>query len=104
MHVIGAAMSDQQAALHRAVLRLHAKAWGIAIGLLLGGGLFVATNILVLKGGANVGPHLALLAVYLPGYRVTFLGSVLGFIYLFVIGYALGRLIAYVYNRVAELR
>lgn len=89
---------ENEVALRRAVLRLNARAWGIAVGLLLGGGLFVATNILVLKGGYPVGPHLALLSVFLPGYRVTFLGSVIGFVYLFVLGYMLGRLIGLVYN------
>ena len=92
-------MNAEEVALQRAMLRLNGRAWGIAVGLLLGLGLFVATNILVLKGGPEVGPHLGLLGIYLPGYRVTFLGSLIGFIYLFVIGYAIGRLIGMVYNR-----
>lgn len=92
-------MHTEEIALRDVMLRLNARAWGIAIGLLLGGGLFVATNVLVLKGGPNVGPHLSLLGVYLPGYSVTFVGSLIGFVYLFVIGYAIGRLIGMVYNR-----
>jgi hypothetical protein len=84
------------------LLRLNARAWGIAMGLMFGLGLFVATNFLVLKGGEEVGPHLALLGAYLPGYSVTFIGSVIGFVYLFVIGYAFGRLIGEVYNRIAR--
>jgi len=83
------------------VVRLNGRAWGIAVGLLLGMGLFVATNILVLKGGPEVGTHLSLLSVYFPGYRVTFLGSIIGAIYAFVLGYAMGRLIELVYNRVS---
>ena len=81
------------------MLKLNGRAWGIAFGLLFGLGLFIATNVLVLKGGPEVGPHLSLLGVYLPGYRVTFLGSLIGFVYMFVIGYAIGRLIGTVYNR-----
>ena len=92
-------MHTEEIALRDVMLRLNARAWGIAIGLLLGGGLFVATNVLVLKGGPNVGPHLSLLGVYLPGYSVTFVGSLIGFVYLFVIGYAIGRVIGMVYNR-----
>jgi hypothetical protein len=92
-------MKQEEIALHHAMLRLNGRAWGIAVGLLLGLGLFVATNILVIKGGPEVGPHLGLLGVYLPGYRVTFLGSLIGFVYLFVIGYAIGRLIGTVYNK-----
>jgi hypothetical protein len=86
---------------HQEVLRLKAKAWGVSFGLLCGLGLFVATLILVLKGGERVGPHLGLLAVFLPGYRVSVAGAFLGFVYLFVIGYGIGRLIGTVYNRLA---
>src|SRR5688572_28608884 len=82
-----------------AILRLNGRAWGIAFGLLFGLGLFLATNILVLKGGPSVGPHLGLLRAYLPGYSVTLGGSVIGFVYMFVIGYAVGRFIGIVYNR-----
>ena len=38
-------------------------AWGIAVGLLLGMGLFTATIFLVLKGGLQVAAHLGLLGV-----------------------------------------
>jgi hypothetical protein len=85
-------------AVEREMLRLDAKAWGISMGLLAGLGLFVATTVLVLKGGPTVGPHLGLLSVYLPGYRVTIGGAFVGFVYMFVIGYALGRLVGWVYN------
>jgi hypothetical protein len=80
------------------LLRLNARAWGIAIGLLFGLGIFVATSLLLIKGGATVGPHLALIGQYLPGYRVSWGGALIGFVYLFVIGYAAGRIIGGVYN------
>jgi hypothetical protein len=83
------------------ILRLNARAWGISFGLVLGGGLFVATLVLVLRGGPQVGQHLGMLSVFLPGYRVTWGGAFIGFVYLFVLGYALGRLIGAVYNRLA---
>lgn len=92
-------MTEQQIELHRAVLRLNQRAWGISVGMLLGMGLFVATNVLVLKGGEMVGLHLSLLSRYFPGYSVTFGGSIIGFIYCFVLGYVLGRMIGMVYNR-----
>ncbi len=87
--------------LRRAVRRLNAQAWGVSFGILFGLTLFVATVILVMKGGPNVGQHLGLLAVYFPGYRVTVGGAFVGFIYGFVLGYALGRLIGFVYNLIA---
>lgn len=95
-------ITAQEQDLNAALVRLNARAWGIAMGLFLGGGLFIATNVLVLKGGPDVGAHLRLLRVFLPGYSVTFLGSLVGFVYLFVIGYVLGRLVGLVYNKMVE--
>ena len=92
-------MNQSDASLNAAILRLNGRPWGIAAGMLLGGGLFLATNILVLKGGVDVGKHLRLLGVFFPGYSVTFVGSIIGFIYAFVLGYAIGRLIGGVYNK-----
>jgi hypothetical protein len=94
---------EQEAELRSTMLRLNGRAWGIAFGLLLGLGIFIATNVLVLKGGPRVGQHLNLLRVFLPGYKVTFLGSLIGFIYAFVFGYALGRLVGSVYNNLVGL-
>ena len=90
--------TQEQQVIRREMLKLNSKAWGVATGLLAGLTLFLATVVLVLKGGANVGQHLGLLSVYLPGYRVSVMGAFLGFVYAFVIGYALGRLIGWVYN------
>ncbi len=81
------------------LLALNAQAWGLAFGLLLGGGLFLATNFLLLKGGPTVGRHLAMLSAFYPGYSVSFVGSLIGFVYAFVTGYILGRVIGGVYNR-----
>ncbi len=91
---------DQDIELSHAIQRLNERAWGIALGLMLGGGLFLATLILVLRGGPNIGAHLGLIAVYFPGYSVSFLGSLVGFIYGFVLGYGVGRVVGLVYNRV----
>lgn len=97
-------MADQltereQQILHKTILRIHEQGWGIAIGLIFGGGLFIATITLVLRGGDPVGPHLELLSLYFPGYSVTYLGAAVGFVYAFVLGYGVGRVIATVYNR-----
>ncbi len=85
----------------RAVVRLNVQAWGISFGLLIGLGLMLATLVLVVRGGPDVGQHLGLLANYFPGYRVTTLGAFVGFVYGFVLGYILGRLVGVVYNRIA---
>ncbi len=84
------------------IARLHARAWGVATGLLFALGLFSATIVLVLRGGQSVGEHLGLLSVFFPGYSVTIGGAFIGFVYAFVVGYALGRMIGTVYNMFAR--
>ena len=86
----------------RSLARLNARAWGVAFALLGGLGLLTATWVLVFEGGAVVGPHLALLANFFPGYSVTLVGGIIGFVYGFVGGYAIGRLIGVVYNRLLD--
>jgi len=85
-----------------AIRRLNERAWGISGGLVLGLGLFGATIFLVIKGGPGMGQHLNLLGSYFPGYRVTVLGGFIGFIYAFVLGYGLGRVVGTVYNRLVR--
>jgi hypothetical protein len=86
------------------LLRLNATVQGIVTGLVLGLAVFVATNWLVLKGGPVVGPHLSLLGQFFIGYRVSFVGSLVGFGYGFITGFAGGYFVAVVYNWVAGLR
>lgn len=93
---------DEQRVVRRTIARIHEQGWGIAVGLLCAVGIFLATNILVLRGGAVVGPHLGLLRWYFPGYTVTFGGSLIGAVYAFVFGYGIGRAIASVYNRLTN--
>ena len=90
--------------LERAVLRLDANILGIVMGIIAGGAIFCATNFLILKGGAVIGPHLGLLSNFFPFYSVTFLGSIIGFGWGLVSGYIAGFVIASIYNLVVKLR
>ena len=85
-------------------IRLNAKIIGITLGLLLGLGIFLATNWLVIKGGEPVGPNLSLLSQYFIGYRVSFLGSLIGFAYGFALGTLVGGLIGWSNSLIARLR
>lgn len=96
-------MEREEELLQRAVIKLNAKLLGIVLGTLMGFGLFLATILLVLKGGPNVGLHLSLLSNYFPGYQVTYLGSLIGFFYGFVVGFVIGGVFGAVYNKVARV-
>ncbi len=97
-------LSSDEEKLVREIIRLSRNVLGLTLGFLCATGLFVATNILVLKDGPNVGEHLQLLNQFFPGYSVTFFGSFLGLIYGFLVGYVSGWVIASVYNRVVLYR
>lgn len=86
------------------VLLLNAKVVGLVLGILFALGIFVATNWLVIKGGERVGPHLQLLSQYFIGYRVTFIGSLIGAAYGFTLGTLCGALIGWIYNKIAAFR
>jgi hypothetical protein len=86
------------------LLRLNAMVQGIVTGLICGLTIFIATNWLILKGGEVVGPHLGLLGQFFIGYRVTFVGSLVGLAYGFAGGWLIGYCMASIYNRVVDLK
>jgi hypothetical protein len=83
------------------VMQLDAIAQAVGAGVIAALGVLVATNWLVLKGGRVVGPNLALLAQFFPGYRVTFVGSLIGALWAFIYAAAAGYVVSRVYNRFA---
>lgn len=109
-------MDDETLGLEKVVLtrllRLNATIHGTVSGLVVGFGIFVATNWLLIspnkyvtpEGEVVVGQHLSLLSQFFPGYEVTFVGSLIGLAYGFVSGFAGGYLIARIYNWLVDLR
>ena len=101
-------MQEDNNAIERLVLielmRLNGTILGLVLGLLLGFGVFLVTNILLIKGGDVVGPHLSLLGQFFIGYTVTFVGSLIGFVYGFITGFGIGYVVAGLYNWMADLR
>jgi hypothetical protein len=85
-------------------LRLNAKIQGIIVGLSAGLLILFATNWLLIKGGDVVGPHLALLGQFFIGYEVSFVGSLIGFAYAFVVGFLGGYCVARLYNSIVDLK
>ena len=99
--------------------RMQAFALATVAGIFSGLGLFLATNILVVRGllsgdatfaeamyhgSHKVGPMLSLLSQFFPGYFPTFVGSLVGFVYLFIIGWVVVYFGARIYNAVVDLR
>jgi len=86
------------------VIRLEALIQGLVLGIMTGAGIMVATLVLVVRGGPVVGPHLALLGQFLPGYHVSVIGSLIGFAWGALYGFVVGYLVSTLYNRIAMRR
>ena len=99
-------MSDETEAqlLQAAIARLRASVMSIVFALVGGTGLFLATALLLIRAGDNVGRHLSLLDNYFPGYSVTWTGCVVGFFYGAITGGVVGWSVAWIYNRIADAR
>jgi hypothetical protein len=82
----------------QAFAKVDKVALGLASGFLGAVGIFLATVILLIKGGNPVGPNLALLGQYFIGYTVSWKGSVVGALYGFLFGFALGWSTAFLRN------
>lgn len=71
---------QDRAVLAAVFAKMDTVAMAIATGVIFSLGLFMATAILLLQdvpAGYAVGPHLSALSDYLPGYSVSWAGSVL---------------------------
>jgi hypothetical protein len=77
---------------------LHRLGMGVAGGVVFGGGLFLATVALLLRGGFPIGPTLGLLGHFFPGYTVTWPGSLIGLAWGFFVGFLLGYSFALAHN------
>ncbi len=73
-------------------------ALGVSCGMTAGVLVFVATAVLILKGGSTIGPHLDLLNQYFIGYAVSWTGGFVGLAYGFLVGFILGWSTAFLRN------
>jgi protoporphyrinogen oxidase len=92
------ALKTVKEAFAQAFPKLDRVAFGLSIGAVTGILLFLATLILILKGGTVVGPNLKLLENYFPGYSITLGGSLLGLAYGFFAGFVGGWGFAFLRN------
>lgn len=77
-----------------AFAKIDPLALGVAIGVVSGLGIFMASAILLLRGGSVVGPMLSLLGNYLIGFDVTWVGAVIGLLEGGMLGFAVGAFVA----------
>jgi hypothetical protein len=84
-----------------AFARLDVVAFACASAVVFAGVLFVLTFGLTWKGappGVPVGPNLAALSAYFPGYAVTYGGAFVGAAYAALVGAAFGFVLAALWN------
>ena len=80
-----------------AFARLDVTAFAAANAAMAALALFVVTAALVAKGappGVPIGPHLAALAAWFPGYTVTYAGAFVGAAYAAAVGAVAGAIVA----------
>ncbi len=93
--------ADQEVS--RAIARMKAGVLAIIFAMLGGGGLFVMTAWLIIKGGPQVGKTLNLLGHFFIGYSVSWPGAFVGLLYGAVTGGIVGWCIGMVYNRIVGI-
>ena len=90
--------ATDKAILMAAFARFDPVALAVALGSVFALLIFIATAALLLQGGDEVGPHLAMLDIYLPGYDVSWIGGLIGAVYFWLIGAVTGAVIAILWN------
>ena len=86
------------------VLRVSNYALGLALGLVAGLQLLLATMWLVVRGTADESVHAQLLSNYLPDYTVSLQGGLIGGLELFFLVSVGSALANYIYDYIAQRR
>lgn len=94
-------MHADKAVLLAAFARIDVVALPVAMGTVCAIGLVLLTVTLLVKGAPPdipIGTHLGLLGIYLPGYSVSWGGSVIGAVYGWITGAVIGFVWAVLWN------
>jgi protoporphyrinogen oxidase len=92
-------LTQAEARLLKSLVRLNTVIMAGIGAVLLGATLWLATAVLLVRGGENVGQHLSLLAIFLPYYEVTWTGSLIGALWGAVVGGTSGAVVYWSYSR-----
>ena len=90
------------ASLPHAFAPVHKRALGVAVGSIVGLGMFAITAFHLVLQPAN-GLPIHLLAQFFYGYEVSWWGATLGFLWGFFIGFVAGWFVAFVHNLVTAI-
>jgi hypothetical protein len=82
----------------RALVKFNAFWLGAVFAVPFSAGLFLATIVLVIKGGDSVDPMLGQLRYFFPGYSVSFSGAFIGALWAAVAGFVLGEVLGRAYG------
>ncbi len=97
-------LNDREAGVLNAAIRINTIVMAIAFGLLGGATLWLATVVLLLKGGEHVGAHLSLLSVFFPGYSVSWAGAWVGLLWGAAFGALSGAILYWGFARALRAR
>jgi hypothetical protein len=81
-------------------MRLSKGALGLSLGIVWGLAVLLATWWLIIIDSDSYHFYMAKLGTFYLGYEVTWLGSIIGFLWGFADGFVAGFLVALVYNLV----
>lgn len=93
------ALGDARGTMLARVIRFNLIAVAVSLGVVGGALLWLATAMLLWRGGSNVGVHLALLGVFFPGYTVSWGGAWIGLFWGFIAGAVSGLVVYGAYAR-----
>ena len=89
--------------LPRAFAPAHKRALGVAVGCVVGLGLFALTAFHIVLHPTNA-PNIALLSHFFYGYEVSWRGALVGFCWGAFTGFVAGGFVAFVHNLVTALK
>jgi protoporphyrinogen oxidase len=92
-------LTNAEATLLRSLIRMNTAIMAGMGALFVGAGLWLATAILLVRGGENVGQRLSLLSIFLPGYEISWAGAWIGGLWGAVVGGASGAVLYWSYSR-----
>ncbi|ULA64061.1 MAG: NAD(P)/FAD-dependent oxidoreductase [Nitrospira sp.] len=93
----------EDAVIEVAFAKIDPLALGVAVGVVSGLGIFMASVVLLLRGGPAPGPTLSLLGNYLFGFDVTWPGAIIGLFEGGLLGFAVGSVAAWLRNGMLTL-